>query len=347
MTTKEAVLLTLLQKDTPCSGEALAREIGVSRTAVWKAAKALAASGVPIVWGAQKGYFLEDSPLPYLHERRMAAYLQGEAKNAYRISVVDEIPSTNTALKLRAAEGEAPLAVLLARRQTGGRGRLGRAFFSPDTGLYMSVLFRPTDLPITQALSLTTMAAVAVTEALEACMPPDDGEEIKIKWVNDLYLRDKKICGILTEAATDLETGCLSYAVLGIGINLLPPKDGFPRALADVAGALCNDAEGAHLDGNRIAAEILTRLYAYAPLLSDADGIAELGRRYRARSLLDGRHVWVCKQSSLGGDSIAATALYVDENMGLCVRYDDGSEEILTSGEVQMASVHLAKGEVT
>ena len=342
MATKEALLEALLCSDTPLSGAALAAQLGVSRTAVWKAARTLIDSGVPIAVSAQKGYCIKDGPTAYLHEERIAPLLSEGAQKAYRITVENELASTNTTLKALACEGAKEFSVLLARRQTAGRGRLGRFFFSPDTGLYMSILFRPTKLPIAEALSLTTMAAVAVSEALCEVCPAAD---IKIKWVNDLYLADKKICGILTEAATDVETGCLSHAVLGIGINLLPPKHGFPEEIADVAGALYSYDDEETVDGNRIAAGILDRLYTYYPLLSDREGIARLREAYRQRSLLDGRRVEVCKRSSLGGARIPATALCIDENMGLRVRYDDGREETLTTGEVQMTSVHLANDE--
>lgn len=342
MTTKEALLNVLLTSKTAQSGQALASALGVSRTAVWKAAKGLADAGVPVAATTQKGYYLNEGDFSYLHETRIASYLSEDAKHIYSITVEDELPSTNTAMKALALDGKEAFSVLLARRQTAGRGRLGRSFFSPDTGLYMSVLFRPSALPIGEALSLTTMAAVAVSEALgDFCADAD----IRIKWVNDLYLGDKKICGILTEAATDLETGCLSYAVLGIGINLLPPLNDFPLEIRDVAGALCARKEGQTVDGNRIAALILDRLYAYYSLLSYKNGMAMLREKYRKRSLLDGRRVLVCKKASLGGEEVPATALFVDENMGLRVRYDDGNEETLTSGEVQMTSVHLAGGE--
>lgn len=122
-----------------------------------------------------------------------------------------------------------------------GRGRRDHSFFSPpDSGLYLSFLLRP-DLSARDALSLTTCAAASVALAIEECA----GVDAKIKWVNDVFCHGKKVCGILTEAALDLETGGLQYAIVGIGVNLFPPKGGFPPELPEAGAGFPHPSSGA------------------------------------------------------------------------------------------------------
>ena len=167
--------------------------------------------------------------------------LSGTRAEPFCICAADEVTSTNTVLKEYAATAVTagrpiPPTVLLARKQTGGRGRLGRSFHSPDgTSLYMSVLLAPT-LPPAESLCLTNAAAAACAESADAIRQAAGiplKNKIGIKWVNDLYLDGKKVCGILAEAALTPAMDALSWAVIGIGINLLPPTDGFPDDLSD------------------------------------------------------------------------------------------------------------------
>lgn len=278
----------------------------------------------------------------------ITARLTPGARDFYHILIEDELSSTNTVLKTMAASGAPAGTVLIARVQTAGRGRLGRVFHSPaGSGLYMSVLVRP-DMAAGDALSLTTCAAVACADAADAVRAVFGcaGAPAQIKWVNDIYVPDgdgaKKVCGILSEAALIPGGDRLAYAVIGMGMNLFPPPGGFPAELSHIAGALFSaeyaaDAErfpcAEHLSCAELlamAAEILNRLY---PMLLSP--MAEQWRaEYRSRSLLDGKRVAVRPASSLGGDEIPALVLGIDETMGLRVRYDDGREEVLRSGEV-------------
>ena len=235
--------------------------------------------------------------------------------------VKDGVTSTNRLLKELAKEGAPEGTVLMASSQTEGRGRLGRTFYSPDgTGLYMSVLLRPT-VPASEALSLTTAAAVAVCRAVEAV----SSRTARIKWVNDVFCDEKKVCGILTEADLDPQTGGLSYAVLGIGVNVCDPQEGFPAELADIAASVYGKGEG---DINRLAAAILDAFFEEYAVLAEKRFVEE----YRERSLLCGRRITVKKTD---GDR-EATAVEVDGQCRLRVRYDDGSEEALSSGDVSI-----------
>ena len=282
----------------------------------------------------------------------ITAHLPDSLRTVFRVCAADEVTSTNTVLKEAAAAAiakEQPIipTVLLARRQSGGRGRMGRSFHSPDgTGLYMSVLLTPDVRPCDAAL-LTTATAVACAEATDAICK---NGTVGIKWVNDLYLHDRKFCGILAEAALTPTADAFAWAVIGIGINLLPPTNGFPDEIADTACALLDADSIADTDAllSGLCADILVRLmYCLAP--SQRDTVLDI---YRQRSILDGRAVLVRPASSLGGAEIPATVTGISDDFGLCVRYENGEEAILSSGEVVLqdggnsvqsarASVHL------
>ncbi len=244
-----------------------------------------------------------------------------DAKNRYlRIETRPCVSSTNALLLSRAAAGEEAGAVLVASRQTAGRGRRGRSFVSGDMGLYMSVLLRPVLSPA-ETIRITTAAAVAVAEAIEA----ETKREAKIKWVNDVLLDGRKACGILTEAAFDAR-GMVSYAVLGVGINVYTPKDGFPEEIREIACGVCQDCVP-NLR-NRLAAAFLNAFFRMYADLADESILCA----YRERSAVIGRRVRVLR----GEESRDALALDVDDSYRLVVAYGDGSREALSSGEISV-----------
>lgn len=258
-----------------------------------------------------------------LNIAQIEQHLRGEALKA-RVAVFSSLASTNTTAKQMAAEGAENGLVVIAERQSMGRGRLGRAFFSPDgTGLYMSLIVRR---PMPPALStrLTTAAAVAVSQAVEAVC----SRRADIKWVNDIYLDGKKACGILTEGGISPDA-TLEYAVIGIGVNIAPPDGGFPPDIADIATAVFADANEARGMREVLAAEILNRLM---PMLDDIRSPRILGE-YRSRSLTVGRNVVVHR---IGEQPRPAVALDVDGEFRLLVRYSDGTTAALDSGEVSV-----------
>ena len=231
MQVKDRVLAALeASRGTYLSGQALAQQLQVSRNAVWKAISQLRESGYPIQAVSHRGYCLDvDSPL--LSPQSIARHL---TVPGLQVEVAQTVSSTNTLLRQRAEEGAQEGLVLAAVEQTAGKGRQGHSFFSPpDTGLYLSLLLRP-KLSAQDALLLTTCAAAAVALAIEACA----GVEAQIKWVNDVFCRGKKVCGILTEAALDLESGGLQYAIVGMGCEPLPPGRGVPGGPAPGRGGV-------------------------------------------------------------------------------------------------------------
>ena len=256
-----------------------------------------------------------------LTENRIRLHLR---HSTLRLQIYKSITSTNTVLKKLAENGAAEGTVLLAEEQTAGRGRMNRSFYSPaQTGLYMSLLLRPM-MSAQEAASITSCAAVATAQAIEVLT----GVKAEIKWVNDVLVNGKKVCGILTESALDSRTGLLQYAIVGIGINVRPPKGDFPAELAEIAGALPPFPETEDLRC-RLAAKILDRLMDCYEQLSAEDFYEE----YKKRSCILGREIYILQ---LGREPVTATALDIEPDFSLRVRLTDGTETCLRSGEVSI-----------
>ena len=232
-----------------------------------------------------------------------------QLNNDYIVTVLAEIPSTNTALKEMAAQDPAIGTTLIAARQTGGRGRLGRQFHSPEGGLYLSTLIAPTD-------TATCCAAVAAARAIESLCDAN----IDVKWVNDLYLNGRKVAGILAEGVLSPD-GALTAVVLGIGINV--GEMTFPDELKSIATSLGN--EGFVLAREDLAAAFLGELTV---ALCDPTAMEE----YRRRNLVLGRQVTVVR----GAETYAATAEGITDEGHLLVRTDDNEIRTLSSGEVSV-----------
>jgi BirA family biotin operon repressor/biotin-[acetyl-CoA-carboxylase] ligase len=321
---KERVLETLEENQGEfVSGARLASALGVSRNAVWKAVRALMESGYLIDAGTNRGYRLSresDAVSGHGIRKRLSPEL-----DFLSFTVLDRVSSTNTVLKSLFERGAGEGKVVISNGQSEGRGRSGREFFSPpDTGIYFSLLLKPKSDARTAAL-ITSAAAVSVCEAIDKVA----GMETQIKWVNDVYLRGKKICGILTEGALDFETGGLSYVVLGAGLNLWEPAEGFPEGVKDVAGALFGESDYRPGVKNALVAEILNRFFRYYRELDKREFIEE----YRRRSLATGRKVFF-----RDGDGLReALALGIDGDARLIVRLENGEERALPAGEISIA----------
>ncbi len=239
------------------------------------------------------------------------------------IEQLDVIDSTNTYARKKAMDGAPEGYVVIANSQTAGRGRRGRSFYSPEgTGLYMSIVLRPGNCPAEQATRFTTMAAVAVCEAIEAV----SGREAGIKWVNDIFMDGKKVCGILTEASLDMKNGLVDYAILGIGVNVMPPKGGFPAELTDIAHTVFDEFVPEKKE--QLTAQILNLFMDYYKFFSQKTHV----KMYRKRCFVVGENVDVV----VGEERRKAFVLDVDDECHLIVRYEDGTEEILSSGEISI-----------
>lgn len=318
MTTKQQ-LLTLLEqnKGQYFSGEDLAQRFSVSRAAVWKAIRALRQEGYAIDAVTNRGYCLSPQG-DILSPAGIAKYLRHPQLT---LTVLPSVSSTNTLLRQQADQGAAQGTVLLAGQQTQGRGRMGRSFYSPQgTGLYLSLLLRPqADQPAAQ---LTALAAVAMCQAMEEVFD----RHPQIKWVNDLFLNGRKICGILTEGAFSVESGALEYLVLGVGVNLTAPEDGFPGELAAIAGSLLET--GADDGKNRLAAAFLNRFWEGYTHPENRQFVEE----YRRRSMVIGKQV----TAHWGSESRPAQVLDIDDQCRLLVRWESGETQALSCGEISV-----------
>lgn len=300
------------------SGEEIADSLGCTRGAVWKAVKKLQSEGYDISAVTNRGYRLDSADM--LSAAGIEKYLTDNS--GISLTVYKETDSTNTRLRELATEGAPEGTAVIAGMQTGGKGRLGRKFFSPsDTGLYMSILLRP-EMTAADAVRITTAAAVAVADAVEKI----SGRKADIKWVNDVYIDGRKICGILTEAAFSLENGGLDYAVCGIGINVYEPEGGFPEDIKDIAGAVLDTP--ADDVRNRLAALVLENFMGYYHKLSENSFL----QGYQSRLMWRGEDINLIR----GSEITPAKLIDADEKCRLLVKYEDGTEDTISSGEISI-----------
>lgn len=313
MDTKRQVLLHLENnKGEPISGSKLAKVLNLSRTAVWKAINNLREDGHKIDALPGKGYVL-DSGSDLLTAEGILPYL----KEPIPLLVYDKLESTNKTAAALAMEGCEAWTTVLAGQQTMGKGRRGKTFYSPpDTGLYLSMVIEP-DFDISKAVLVTTAASVAVSKAIEEVC----GATPKIKWVNDIFIDDKKVCGILTEALTDFESGQISHLILGIGINCFTTE--FPEEAGEYPGSIMGS-----FSKNQLAATVIRHVRSLLERPEERNFI----EYYREHSMVIGKNIMVHKA---GIDRpIPARATGIDDDGGLNIVYEDRKEETLRTGEI-------------
>ncbi|AEC02229.1 biotin--[acetyl-CoA-carboxylase] ligase [Parasphaerochaeta coccoides] len=321
---KEDVVTVLERnKGTPVSGETIASALGVSRAAVWKSVKELQSFGVPISASTNKGYTLDEAA-DILSRASLSAYVDSPLISLLEFH--DEIGSTNQRAKTLAVDGASHGTTVVARTQSGGRGRRGRAFASPEGGIYLSIVLRPERMaPGVVPVLITTAAAVAVARAVERVCHL----RLDIKWVNDLFLNGRKVCGILTEGIADMENGGVSALVVGIGINFSTPVEAYPEDIRHMVRSLFPGEDKVPAGQSRamLAAAIMKEVIDCASHLGD-DAI---WTEYRDRCFLLGKKIRV-----EGNSPHAAVAEDIDRDFHLHVRLPDGSREVLAAGEVSI-----------
>ena len=236
----------------------------------------------------------------------------------YDIKVLDEAISTSTLLKELGENGAPEGTVVIAERQTGGRGRLGRSFFSPEgSGIYMSFLVRP-EITLSECAQITALAAVSVCDAIKDVT----GIATGIKWVNDVYRDGKKISGILTEAVLSNDNRTPKFISVGIGINVYPSD--MPKEIADIATSLFTETPKEIR--NELIAKILDNFFAY---YKKEKSFIE---KYKNYSVVTGKKIKVIR----GSESFEAEALGINEDCSLLVRLQNGSTLSLSSGEISI-----------
>ncbi len=257
-----------------------------------------------------------------ISENGVYSFLTSDIKNKCNITVLSKTESTNLLLKSMALNGTREGSVVVAGEQTAGIGRMGRSFYSPgNTGIYMSILLKPGISP-EKSVFITTAAAVAVCKALEKNGVDNTG----IKWVNDIYIDGKKICGILTQGNIDSQSNKLNFAIVGIGINVYSPENDFPDEIKNIAGAVFKEKK--ENLRNKIVADILSCFYEIYNDLTDTTYVDE----YVKRSIIIGKRVDVFTASQVKSAMVTG----IDNECRLQVKYDDGTESVLDSGEVSL-----------
>lgn len=312
----KADILNVLEKNTGTylSGQNLADSFGVSRNSVWKAINQIKNDGYIIDSIPNKGYCLSCKS-DVLSAEKIYGLLSDKAK-ILNIFCYETIDSTNNEAKRMIADGIKEPALIIANEQTNGRGRLGRSFYSPkSTGAYMSFIFHP-DLELSDAVSVTTATSVAVVCAIEKLT----NIKPQIKWVNDIYIGTKKVCGILTEAVTSFEVGSAHSIVVGIGINTTTER--FPSDIESIATSL----NLSNLSRNALIAAVADEMVNICSDLSDKSYI----KSYREHSLIIGKNIDFYKNNV----KYSGTAVDIDDKGGLIVKHKNGDTEILQSGEV-------------
>ena len=302
MATKDEILTRLLKEENY-----------VSRAAVWKAIKSLKKSGYDIEGVTKCGYKLKHN-----NSLVTAEGVKALLERDIEVTHFDTIDSTNTYCKRLLADGKQGEFLVTAAKQTAGRGRQGKSFYSPsETGIYFSLVIRP-DTSLQNAVTATTAAAVAVCKAIEKTTDLKP----KIKWVNDVYLNGKKVCGILTEATTDFESGTVDSVIIGIGINISTTK--FP---SDVQGAGCLDVD---VNRSALIAQTVNELMKIA-----GGDYASFIDYYRSHSMVIGEKIKFIQN----GEATLATAIAIDEKGGLEVKLENGEKTVLRSGEITVRKV--------
>ncbi len=321
MTSKENVLRILENnRGVTLSGAKIAKELGISRNAVWKAIESLRKEGYRIPAVKNGGYSLS-ADTNILSVQGLLPYLADESFSE-KIHIFRELDSTNKKAKELAIDGCEHGTVIIADSQTAGKGRYGKSFYSPpESGLYISFILRSESFSLPKITRLTSAAAVTVCRAIQSVT----GKKTQIKWVNDILIDNKKVCGILTEAVSDLESGNIDWIVIGIGINI--NTSSFPDELAEIACSL-NPSEANGIIRSRLAAELINTILSSNNWAEDKFVYEE----YKSRQAILGKPVIVIENDK----NYPATAMDIDNEGRLIVKTNDGQLVSLFSGEVSV-----------
>lgn len=341
MATKDKVLEILTQnKETPVSGEKLAEICGVSRTAIWKAINSLREQNCNIEGTTNGGYVLHGTAdicntellqselcknFPELSKAHVECFTEIDSTNTYAKSLLSRSGNLRNANGSLTEAGELyHNSIYVAESQTAGKGRLGRTFVSPaKTGIYLSVIYAP-EGGIKNPAEITAFSAVAVCRVIKRLY----NVEPKIKWINDIYVNGKKICGILTEGSANFETGIIESAVIGIGINIQDNPEVFNAA--QIAGSIMGE-NTTSITRCQLAANI-----GGQTLTIFNEPKESLIQEYKNLSFTIGQTLTVHPVIGNNQQNFTAKAIDIDDNCGLVVQKEDGTVLSLNSGEVTL-----------
>ena len=282
---------------------------------------------------------LEESKAEDFNKDAFFTFFEKESKGKIQLEnkkvfIAQSVDSTNTRLKALLQESksiqELHKTILASASQTSGYGRLSRSFYSPDqNGIYFSFIYIPQETAFNPAF-YTVSAALAVSLAVEEVT----GIKTKIKWVNDLYVSDKKVCGILAEGFCPPGSDSISAMVIGIGINLHTDAEKLPEEIKKTAGGIFDSTDGKTCSRSQLLAKSMFKCLDF--LDSGKAGWKNLVQSYRERSYLDGKRVLVRPLAGNDKNSYRAKVIGISDELELEVECEDGSIKRLSTGEVTL-----------
>ncbi|MGF6907628.1 biotin--[acetyl-CoA-carboxylase] ligase [Fusobacterium sp. PH5-44] len=319
MDTKGKVLTFLLKHmNENVSGEKIANELNISRTAIWQVMNKLKEMGHNIESNGNKGYKYIQTDI--ISEEGIRHYLSTDLKNL-EIKYFDEIDSTNKKAKIDAPTIQNERNVYVTGYQTDGYGRFSRSFIGKkDGGIYISIILKPSDI-IENIPLITIKTAIAAKRSIDKLAKVD----VKIKWVNDLFLNSKKIAGILTEGVTDYESGSISTIIIGIGINYFIEQ--FPEELEKIAGSIFNK-NPENITRNQLIGSFLNEFF----IIYSENNKEKLIEEYKKALFILGKEVTFIKNNI----NYSGTAINVTDNGELVIKLDNEKQMILNSGEISI-----------
>jgi BirA family biotin operon repressor/biotin-[acetyl-CoA-carboxylase] ligase len=326
-TIKDKILENLiLNKGKHVSGETLACELSVSRAAIWKHIQALRDEGYMIKSSIKEGYTLVSSP-DVLAPAEIKAGLKTSMMGK-NIHYFKETESTNTLARDMAGSVDEGT-VVIAESQTGGRGRMGRKWISPEGGIWLSVILKPKMQPL-HAPRITLLAGVAAAKTIRSY-----GLSAKIKWPNDVLINGKKVCGILTEIGAEMDS--IQYVVVGVGIDANVDTETFPEEFRDSSTSLKNEL-GYDINRVEFVQKLLIELEALY-LKFQKESFTSIMEEWRMMSATIGQWVKITTQSRI----IYGEAVGVDSDGTLIIETGEGRLEKIVAGNCEhMRSYHEA-----
>ena len=322
---KTEILRYLKEADGYISGQELCERFQVSRTAVWKVVRQLEAEGYEIEAVRNRGYRLKTAG-DILSQAEILSSIRGSWAGR-EILYLDEVDSTNTAAKKAAENGAVHGTLVVSERQTGGKGRRGRAWDSPrGTGIFMTLILRPNMAPV-HASMLTLVAALAVADGIRECT----GAESLIKWPNDIVMSGKKICGILTEMSADPD--CINYVAVGIGINV--NMEEFPEEIRGVAASIFTET-GKKTKRSLLISAVMAAFERYYEVFMKTTDMSGLLEDYNGKLANCGRTVRVLDPAG----EYSGTAIGIVREGELLVEMEDTTVRRVLSGEVSVRGIY-------
>lgn len=315
-------ILKYLKKQEYISGEVLAKKLGVSRVAIWKQIQRLKNAGYKIIADQNSGYCLVSRPdllLPQEIQNGLSTTYIGR-----KIYYFPELKSTNIMAKEKASHKEEEInegTVIISERQSAAKGRLGRNWFSPAGGIWLSIILYP-QLSPSYIPRITLMTAVAVVKAIERCTQI----KAQIKWPNDILINNKKVCGILTEMSAELDL--INWVVIGIGINVDIKKQEFPEDIREKTTSL-KEVLGKEISRVRLVQMFLKEFERYYELLKRRE-ISSILKEWKFYSHTLGKKIKI----NIGEQVITGEAIDVNEEGGLVLKKEDGELVELISGTI-------------